>query len=183
MGHLKLCGWSTGYPLVPWFKEEIPRCSFITWLAMLARLPTRDRLLSWVLQVPDSCVLCDVGSESHQHLFFECPFAVGIWSRFCGRFIASSPENMQMVVLWCSQYQGIHSSQVKVLFRFILQVIVYYLWRERNARIFKNVSLSPLAFYKFVDHSLRDRLLSVPRDPSQALSLHQLYFWFVDPFS
>lgn len=43
---------------VVWFKEEIPRCSFITWLSMLARVPTRDRLLSWGLTVPDSCILC-----------------------------------------------------------------------------------------------------------------------------
>ena len=61
---------------VVWFKEEIPRCSFVTWLAMLARLPTRDRLLSWGLQVPASCVLCDAGTESHQHLYFDCSFAV-----------------------------------------------------------------------------------------------------------
>lgn len=38
-------------PLVPWsnlvwFKEEIPRCSFVTWMAVLARLPTKDRLVS-----------------------------------------------------------------------------------------------------------------------------------------
>ncbi|KAG5404340.1 hypothetical protein IGI04_010459 [Brassica rapa subsp. trilocularis] len=53
------------------------------------------------------------------------------------------------------------------------------LWRERNARIFRNVSLTPLAFFKLVDRSLRDRLLSITRDPSQALSLLQFYFWFL----
>lgn len=31
---------------VIWFREEIPRCSFITWLVMLSRLPTRDELCS-----------------------------------------------------------------------------------------------------------------------------------------
>ncbi|WZY81883.1 hypothetical protein YC2023_028267 [Brassica napus] len=70
-------------------------------------------------------------------------------------------------------YQGIHSYQVKVIFKLLLQVIVSSLWRERNARIFRNVSLTPLAFFKLVDRSLRDRLLSITRDPSQALSLLQ----------
>ena len=92
---------------------------------------------------------------------------------------SSPPATLQTVVLWCSQYQGIHSYQVKVIFKLLLQVIVSSLWRERNARIFRNVSLTPLAFFKLVDRSLRDRLLSITRDPSQALSLLQFYFWFL----
>lgn len=43
---------------VVWFKEEIPRCSFITWTVFLGRLPTRDRLISWGLVVQPGCVLC-----------------------------------------------------------------------------------------------------------------------------
>ena len=152
---------------------------------MLARLPTRDRILSWGLQVPDSCVLCADGLESHNHLFFDCPFAVQIWNKFCGRFISSPPAHLQAAVLMSSQFQDPYSSQVKVIFKLILQVKIYGLWRERNARIFRNVSLPPPAFFKLVDRSLRlrDRLLSFPRDPSQAHSLLELYFWFVDPFS
>lgn len=127
--HVKWNRLRTTAPMVPWyevvwFKEDIPRCSFVTWLAMLARLPTRDRLLSWGLKVPGSCVLCADGIESHDHLFFNCPFAVGIWSKHCGRFIISSPINLHAVVLWCSQYQGLYSVQTKVIFKLLLQVIV-----------------------------------------------------------
>ncbi|WZZ39576.1 hypothetical protein YC2023_035835 [Brassica napus] len=82
-----------------------------------------------------------------------------------------------------SQFQDPYSSQVKVIFKLILQVIIYGLWRERNARIFRNVFLPPPAFFKLVDRSLRDKLLSFPRDSSQAHLLLELYFWFVDPFS
>ncbi|XP_013617230.1 PREDICTED: uncharacterized protein LOC106323691 [Brassica oleracea var. oleracea] len=59
-----------------WFKEEIPRCSFITWLAILGRLPTRDMLSSWGLSIPFNCVLCSSGIENHDHLFFRCPYAI-----------------------------------------------------------------------------------------------------------
>ena len=59
-----------------WFKEEIPRCSFITWLAILGRLPTRDMLSSWGLSIPLNCVLCSSGIENHDHLFFRCPYAI-----------------------------------------------------------------------------------------------------------
>ncbi|CAH8278322.1 unnamed protein product [Arabidopsis lyrata] len=43
---------------VVWFKEHVPRFSLITWLAMLSRLPIRDRLSRWGLNIPTSCVLC-----------------------------------------------------------------------------------------------------------------------------
>lgn len=32
------------------------------------------------IYVPDSCVLCSAGHESHQHLFISCPFAASAWS-------------------------------------------------------------------------------------------------------
>lgn len=48
---------------VVWLKEEVPRCSFISWTAFLGRLPTRDRLISWGLNVPPGCVLCSVDDE------------------------------------------------------------------------------------------------------------------------
>ena len=61
---------------VAWFREEITRCSFIAWTAFLRRLPTRDRLISWGLNIQPGCVLCSVADESISHFFFDCPFAV-----------------------------------------------------------------------------------------------------------
>lgn len=46
---------------VVWFKEEIPRCSFISWLVLKKRLPTRDRLRRWGLSIPLDYVLCSTG--------------------------------------------------------------------------------------------------------------------------
>ncbi|XP_048623636.1 uncharacterized protein LOC106362581 [Brassica napus] len=54
-----------------------------------------------------------------------------------------------------------------------MQVIVYSLWRERNVRIFKNVSSTAAAIAKYVDRSMRDRLLSLapPADGHDTLLL------------
>lgn len=49
--HSPTVSWSNAV----WFKEEIPRCYFIIWLAINQRLPTKDRLISWGMQVPDAC--------------------------------------------------------------------------------------------------------------------------------
>lgn len=42
-----------------------------------------------------------------------------------------------------------------------LQVIIYNLWQERNARIFRDTSPQQGTFFKQVDRELRDRLLSL----------------------
>ena len=89
-----LVSWSK----VIWFKQKIPRWSFAAWMAILGCIPTRDRFLVWGLNVPNSCVLCASGIETHQHLFFQCNFTVNIWTRFCGRMIASPPANFMASV-------------------------------------------------------------------------------------
>ncbi|XP_018454221.2 uncharacterized protein LOC108825428 [Raphanus sativus] len=170
---------------VVWFKEEIPRCSFICWTAILGILPTRDRLISWGLSVPPGCVLCSLADESIAHLFFQCPFAVATWSRFCGRYLASTPSSLADVVLLCQQLPGPHASRAVVVLKLINQVIVYNLWRERNARIFTAVSSTQEAFWRLVDRAIRDRLLSLSRPSTTAPSpsLLELYFWFLSPYS
>lgn len=58
-----------------WFPAHIPKCSVITWLAILNRLSTKDRLVIFGIKTSSYCSLC-TGSESHDHLFFNCPILV-----------------------------------------------------------------------------------------------------------
>lgn len=79
---------------VIWYKEYIPRNSFISWLALLRRLPTRDRLRGWGLNVPEHCVLCSTGIETHHHLFFECAFSASVWSHIAGSVWQNPPQDI-----------------------------------------------------------------------------------------
>lgn len=63
-----------------WFKGRIPKHAFIAWVAARHRLHTRDRLISWGILVPPSCLLCSSHDESLQHLFFDCSFSNEVWS-------------------------------------------------------------------------------------------------------
>lgn len=53
---------------------RIPKCAFITWLALHLKLLTKDRLHRVGLDVDTQCVLCVEESESNAHLFFQCEF-------------------------------------------------------------------------------------------------------------
>ncbi|CAH2064195.1 unnamed protein product [Thlaspi arvense] len=66
------------YPSVPWsriiwFSQRIPKHSFLAWLVVLNRCPTRDRMRECGLQVDPLSVLCNSAAESRDHLFFDCP--------------------------------------------------------------------------------------------------------------
>lgn len=50
---------------VLWRAPCVPKHSFITWMALLNRLPTMDRLISWGLNFNPVCKLCNQDSESN----------------------------------------------------------------------------------------------------------------------
>ena len=69
------CVWTKGV----WFKKATPKYSFVTWIAMLDRLSTIDRVSKWSAGVDVTCVLCNAAPESRNYLFFECFFSSQIW--------------------------------------------------------------------------------------------------------
>ena len=70
---------------VVWFSKRIPRHAVILWLAIRRKLSTRDILASIGLSRDTRCVLCGNEGESHDHLFFSCPFSEGIWRLLCSK--------------------------------------------------------------------------------------------------
>lgn len=59
---------------VPWYKsvwckERIPKHSFMSWIILRDRLPTRDRLRGWEMSIPSDSLLCGSSLETKSHLF------------------------------------------------------------------------------------------------------------------
>ncbi|GJT51140.1 RNA-directed DNA polymerase, eukaryota, reverse transcriptase zinc-binding domain protein [Tanacetum coccineum] len=59
---------------VVWFSQCNPKQAFIIWMAVQGKLLTQDRMV-WLQGNDLKCPLCKGCSDSHKHLFFECPFA------------------------------------------------------------------------------------------------------------
>lgn len=157
--HSSMVSWAK----MVWFREAISRASFILWLVILKRLPTRDRLMGWGMTVPDTCPLCLTNPESHDHLFFQCPFSESLWQYFASRVCRQNMPSLMELILDAMALPPITTSaHTTTLMKLLLQVIVYALWRERNARIFTTTATPLLALKGVVDRTLRDRLLSFP---------------------
>lgn len=77
-------------PTVPWHqtvwnKGGIPRQSFLSWLLVLNRYPTRDKMIGWGLATSPLCLLCNVQAKSRDHLFFDCFYTWEILSSLARR--------------------------------------------------------------------------------------------------
>lgn len=70
---------------VAWISPGITKHSFITWLFVLDRCPTKDHIQRWGLPVDTTCYLCNSATESRNHLMFCCPFSWIVWSEIARR--------------------------------------------------------------------------------------------------
>ena len=62
-----------------WTSLSIPKYVIVSWMTVLNKLPTMDRMLEWGLEIDGKCRLCQDGMESRDHLFFGCSFAKEVW--------------------------------------------------------------------------------------------------------
>jgi hypothetical protein len=128
----------TKYHLI-WFPGHTPRHAFILWIASMDRLYTMDRLLSHRIINSSTCILCGQHTETHDHLFFQCTYSAEVWGSLSAKTLFSWPSTT-----WQSLLQWAASTFRKKVFthilsRLVLSTAVYYLWYERNNRIFKQI--------------------------------------------
>ena len=76
-----ICGWHKTVG----FKGHIPKHALTMWVAVLDRLPTRNRLALWGMLTPVSCCLCSSSNESRDHIFVECDFTKDLWRRMLAK--------------------------------------------------------------------------------------------------
>ena len=124
-----------GWHKLVWAAFIVPKHAIVAWMAILNRLPTKDRVKSWGLEVDGRCVLCREAEETRNHLFYGCEFSQGIWRevlKLCGkqREVTSWDEEFQWIVKKLKR-----KSLASVIMRVAWHTIIYIIWAERNNRI------------------------------------------------
>lgn len=121
-----------------WFSNTIPKHSFILWLAVRGKLLTQDRMQSWQREGISSCGFCKKQPDSLNHLFFDCFFSQEIRDFFVrlGVLIPSHYSWNDLVDFASQNWKG--KSLVNVINKLVLGSLVYYIWQERNLRIFQD---------------------------------------------
>ncbi|KAK1310312.1 hypothetical protein QJS10_CPA08g00962 [Acorus calamus] len=121
-----------------WNPIQPPRRSFLCWQACLNRLPTLHRLKNHQLVQDDRCLLCSSGTEDVTHLFLHCSFSAFVWAAILKSLGLSRVRQLSLLnqFSWFSSI-GKSITEKKVM-QFLLTQIMWSLWLERNARLFRH---------------------------------------------
>ncbi|KAJ9536783.1 hypothetical protein OSB04_un000007 [Centaurea solstitialis] len=149
-----------------WFHQNIPRHAFIFWLAIKERLRTRDKLFGWSVNVSKSCVLCKVHDESHKHLFLDCSFSAEVWNSLLGLvnlngFLMDVIGAANGWSKFINKLGGIscNNSCWSLVKRWLFGAVVYFLWQERNYRIFQGKERNAKSLRSAIVECIRLKIL------------------------
>ncbi|XP_020260269.1 uncharacterized protein LOC109836698 [Asparagus officinalis] len=136
---------------VPWAKTvwgdlHYPKHSIILWLATLSKLLTKDRLCRMGILEINQCVLC-ADSVSQ-------PFSSYVWINLMAwmKFTWRSCCWSQVMRWYSNNLRGL--GFMKKLKRMMLSGAIYWIWKERNLRIFQQRTRSPNQLIKEIKISL-----------------------------
>ncbi|GJR05326.1 reverse transcriptase domain-containing protein, partial [Tanacetum coccineum] len=145
-----------------WFHACIPRHAFNMWLIFKQRLRTQDCLRSWevVVSLAVVCPLCETQPDSHEHLFFDCPFSQQVWSRVqqVAGLTGAGPSFDSIVthLMPIAKRKSFKSCIGKL----VVAAAAYFVWHERNARLFNKVKRSVTDVVDCIISAVRLKLLS-----------------------
>ncbi|GJW14525.1 RNA-directed DNA polymerase, eukaryota, reverse transcriptase zinc-binding domain protein [Tanacetum coccineum] len=122
---------------VVWYSQCNPKQ---TLMAIQGKLLTKDRIMMWQNGDDLKCPLYKSVADSHIHLFFDCPFSLGVWKRIQTKSSSCrSGHNMNNIVTMLGN-QIFRNNIHQFVDRLILFASVYYIWNERNKRMFQKCS-------------------------------------------
>nr|GEV90679.1 hypothetical protein [Tanacetum cinerariifolium] len=105
------------------------------------RLRTQDCLRRWEVNYDLAvvCPLCETQPDSHEHLFFDCPFSQQVRSRVqqiagltgAGPFLASITTHLLPIAK--------RKSSKSCIGKLVVAAAAYFIWHERNSWLFNKV--------------------------------------------
>nr|GEV70803.1 hypothetical protein [Tanacetum cinerariifolium] len=147
---------------VVWFSHCVPRFSFHLWLALHGKLITQDSLRQWDVygDLAMICPLCAGQPDSHAHVFFECLYSMQVWDNLKGLAGLSHVASRYMHIVEYLISFAKRRSCKSVIAKLVLSASAYYLWQERNARLFLNQKRTVAQIVDVIKTSVRLKLLS-----------------------
>lgn len=154
-------------------------CSIITWLDILNRLYTEDRL---VLFGTKSTSLCSffTSSESHDHLFFNCPYTSQVWGLVTTKLNANWADRSW--ANWIDLLSSIRGNTLRsIAIKLALTATVYHIWIERNFWKFQNIACPVPTITHKIYSMIKLRLLSLDKLPQGTQSSWFISQWDLTP--
>lgn len=128
---------------------------------MRGRLKTTNRISKWLNISNTLCPLCKKDNETHCHLFFKCDFSKMVWNNFKPLY-----KFNDLSCVWAEIISGIsinpaNNSIWSVVQRLVFGAAVYYIWQERNFRIFQNNFRTEENVFRIIVDTVRHKLMGL----------------------
>ncbi|XP_074303966.1 uncharacterized protein LOC141638452 [Silene latifolia] len=139
----------------------VPKHGIITLLVIQKKLATVDSLQARGLVLINRCILCKNACESHSHLFFKCPFSREVWHGLLNwMHISGRTDNYIYELLWAKS-RGSSRHWKNAWFSSCIAGAIYYLWGERNRRIFNATESTTAQLLHSIKFTVSTFLLNV----------------------
>ncbi|GJU26824.1 RNA-directed DNA polymerase, eukaryota, reverse transcriptase zinc-binding domain protein [Tanacetum coccineum] len=146
---------------VVWFNQLVPRHAFILWLAVQNKLLTQDRMEKWHKSNDLKCSLCKQCADSHDHLFFKCSYTMKVWTEVREMTHQLGKLNhLNDIVAAIANGKGANNI-TNVINKLLLAATIYFLWQERNKRIFKDECRNEEELCKIIKGAIKSKLMSL----------------------
>jgi ribonuclease HI len=123
-----------------WNADIPPSKSLLAWRLMHDKLPTYDNLMTEGCSIPSMCNFCLKHTETSFHIFFECQFAIKLWSWLAG-CLNFTLQFTSMEDMWklCDLNW---SPQSKVTILAAIINLLYTIWIFRNKARFHDIPVN-----------------------------------------
>jgi hypothetical protein len=123
-----------------WNIDIPPSKSLLVWRIMHGKVPTDENLMTRGCFIPSMCNLCNSHVETSFHIFFECSYAIKLWSWLAG-CINQVIHFSTMEDMWklCELHW---SPQSKVTMTAAIVNLLNTIWLARNQSRFNNSIIS-----------------------------------------
>jgi len=137
--------WKTWAPL---------RVKFFLWLAVKHRHWTSDRRLRHGLTADPIYRHCDQENESSDHIIFRCSYSLQVWWVFLAplHFQDITPQAMESLQDWWVRLRSFLPPTKRKGFNTLFSLITWELWKERNARVFRNAATPVPQLVQTISH-------------------------------
>lgn len=121
------------------------------WRACSGILPTGHNLKARIRCESTNCSYCGCEMETDRHIFFECDFAQEVWKGLHYRKLLeySSVSSFKEWFGWVLNARGKQGAELAA-------IIIWLIWRCRNARIFEGKVRDTVSVGEYAVHFLQE---------------------------
>ncbi|PWA42372.1 reverse transcriptase zinc-binding domain-containing protein [Artemisia annua] len=115
-------------------------------------------MAKWGLYTVNRCPLCHNDNEDLQHLFFQCNFSSEVWSEAKEMAEINYEERNWQELIRRFVNDCVNKNIGWVVRRLTLAASIYFIWQERNGRIFKDAHSSSKEVYNRIVENVKYKL-------------------------